>query len=124
MTRSTGPSKRTVELVWTRDRGSCARCGRGLRYEDRGFSWSIHHRVGRGMGGTKQPWVNLPAALVTVCGSGVTGCHRDIEIDREAAYDAGWLVRRHGTLKPAQIPVQHHTHGFVYLTDTGETRPA
>jgi hypothetical protein len=76
------------------------------------------------MGGTKQAWVNLPAALLTLCGSGVTGCHGFIETNREDAYNAGWLVRRHGTVKPAQIAVQHALHGLVRLVDDGRTEPA
>lgn len=122
MSRTTGPSKQTVELVWERDGGSCARCGRSLRFEDRGYTWSISHRVGRGMGGTRNDWVNLPGALNLLCGSGVTGCHGHIETHREEAYAAGWLVRRHGTVKPSQIAVQHALHGLVYLTDDGGTQ--
>ena len=52
MARSTGPTPSTVRVVWERDLGSCARCGTGLRFEDRGYGWSVHHRSPRGMGGS------------------------------------------------------------------------
>ena len=45
------------------------------------------------MGGTRSRWVNLPANLILVCGSGTTGCHGKIESYRERSYEAGWLLR-------------------------------
>ena len=123
MTRQTSPTKQTVELVWNRDSGSCARCGKGLSFDRRGVDWSVHHRAARGMGGSKQPWVNLPSNLVVACGTGTTGCHSWIETNRETAYETGWLVRRHGNVRPVHIPVFHATHGLVWLTDDGRAEP-
>lgn len=119
MTRNTGPTPATVELVWERDAGRCARCGKPLRRDDRGQSWSLHHRMARGAGGSRSLWVNLPGNLVLLDGSGVTGCHGDIESDRGLSYDTGWLVRRNGNTLPTDIPYIHHLHGFGHALDNG-----
>jgi hypothetical protein len=73
------------------------------------------------MGGSRQPWVNLPGALVVLCGSGVTGCHGWVETHRQDAYGDGWLVRRHGTVLPTEISVPHTIYGQVRLIDDGTT---
>lgn len=116
----TGPSKKTVEVVWTRDQGSCARCGRGLHRDDRGWSWSVHHRAPRGAGGSKAVWINLPSNLILLCGSGTTGCHGRVEKDRAQAENLGFIVRR-GVHIPTEIPVAHALYGVVFLTDRGTT---
>lgn len=118
MARKTDPTPATVELVWIRDNGSCARCCRGLSRPDRGRSWSVHHRRPRGVGGTSLAWVNLPANLVLLCGSGVTGCHGWVESHRGEAIELGWLVSRLGYLLAEDIPVQYHD-GLYRLDDDG-----
>lgn len=45
------------------------------------------------MGGSRDPRINDPRNLVLVCGSGTTGCHHEIESDRELALGTGWLLR-------------------------------
>lgn len=119
MTRNTGPTVATVQLVWERDRGACARCGLNVRKEDRGTSWSLHHRRPRGMGGTRHIWVNLPANLAVLCGSGTTGCHGWVEGNRSTAVDAGWLVSGLGRTLPADIPYLHAIHGYGHALDNG-----
>lgn len=120
--RSTGPSKATVQLVWSRDRGSCVRCGRGLSFLDRGRSWSVHHRAPRGMGGSKSPWVNLPANLLLLCGTGVTGCHSWVEANRAVSRECGWLVPRNGVQLPVEVPVFYPGIGRFLLDDDGGRR--
>lgn len=80
---------RTVrELVLHRDGHCCARCGRStLNYPS-----SLHHRRPRGMGGSRDERINDPRNIVRVCGSGVSGCHGEIEGNRSAAKDTGWLI--------------------------------
>ena len=119
MARATGPTPSTVRVVWERDLGSCARCGTGLRFEGRGFGWSVHHRSPRGMGGSKVPWVNLPANLVTLCGSGVTGCHGWVESHRDVATALGWLVSRHGARLPVEVPITDAYDHEWWLDNTG-----
>lgn len=113
----TGPTPATVNLVINRDQGRCAKCGDHIRGE-RGRDWSIHHRMPRGMGGSKEKWINLPGALVLLCGSGVDGCHGTLESYRIAAQEAGFIVR-HGITKPVNVPIQHAVHGVVLLDDFG-----
>lgn len=122
MSRRTGPTPATVELVWERDKGSCQRCGRGLSRADRGMSWSVHHRRPRGMGGSRDAWVNLPANLIVLCGSGVTGCHGWVESNRGEAVELGWIVSRLGYLLAEDVPVHLHD-GVWFLRDDG-TREA
>lgn len=121
MTRNTGPTPATVELVWERDQGRCARCGKPLRRDERGIAWSIHHRRARGMGGSRLIWTNLPANLVTLCGHATTpgSCHQWVENNRAEAEDAGWLVNRNGRDLPTDIPYLHYIHGYGRALDNG-----
>lgn len=107
-----------VALIWGRDSGRCARCGQYQHRPDRGYSWSIHHRRPRGMGGARAAWVSLPANGVVLCGNGVTGCHGWVESHRGEAVEAGWLVSRLGYLLAEDIPVQYHD-GLYRLDDAG-----
>lgn len=106
-------------LVVVRDLGCCVRCGRHVAHLERGRGWSIHHRRPRGTGGTSLLWVNLPANLVVLCGSGTTGCHGWIESHRTAAIEAGWLISQNGRLRAVDVPLTHVTLGRVFLTDEG-----
>ena len=119
MGSSTGPTPATVELVWERDGGRCARCGAGLQRSARGTGWSLHHRRPRGMGGSRVGWVNLPPNLVLLCGSGVTGCHGWVESNRAEAIELGWLVSRIGVQTAAEIPVAYWDGTLRFLDDTG-----
>lgn len=96
----------TVALIWERDRGRCALCGIGLHFPDRGRSWSIHHRRPRGMGGTRTAWVGLAANGLTLCGSGVDGCHGWVETNRGVAVEDGLLVSKLGYLTAEDVPVR------------------
>ena len=85
--------------------GRCAACRRTLTGQ-RGFDWSIHHRLPRGMGGTKTASATDPAYLLALCGSGVSGCHGWIESHRSDAYDKGYLLRHTvPPTDPASVPV-------------------
>lgn len=114
MTRRTDPPAATVRLVRDRDGNACARCGRpdGL---------TTHHRRARGMGGSQWPGINLPANLLTLCGSGTTGCHGWVESHREAATTAGLLVSKYAD--PADVPVWTW-RGWMRLDNTGAATPA
>ena len=113
-----GPSARIVDLVWSRDEGSCTRCGRGLQPSQRGIAWSVHHRSPRGMGGSKTSWINAPSNLILLCGSGTTGCHGWVESNRDVARESGWLVPRNGVLVPRDVPVLYGD-GLWFLWDDG-----
>lgn len=64
---------------------------------------SIHHRLPRGMGGTRDSQVHSLARLLLLCGTGTVGCHGYIESRRTLAENRGYLVR-HGR-DPAEVPV-------------------
>lgn len=107
--RDTGPTREQRAAVHTRAGGCCERCG------DRITPWvdhSIHHRLPRGRGGR-----NSLSNLVLLCGSGVTGCHGQVESQRTAAYETGWLVET--GIDPATKPVLVVLRGPVLLTDDG-----
>lgn len=99
--------------VLDRDEFMCVRCG---TYVGPFGDYSIHHRRPRGMGGTKRPETDLPANLLTLCGSGTTGCHGQVESDRLEAISDGYLVGQ--TIDPATIPVRTH-RGMAYLDNDG-----
>ncbi|WP_323986242.1 HNH endonuclease [Microbacterium plantarum] len=111
-------SNAVVDLIVARDQGACARCGTPVSHLTRGIAWSVHHRRARGMGGSRDAWINEPANGVVLCGSGTTGCHGDIEKHRDVAYDTGWLIRR-GIQTAESIPLVHAIHGYVYLDNMG-----
>lgn len=94
-----------VDICWQRAGGQCERCGQGLRFSDRGYAWSLHHRQPRGMGGSRAPYVNLPSNLLVLCGSGVTGCHGWVEANRRDALELGLLVSRAAGTEPVLVPV-------------------
>lgn len=74
------------EAVLERDNHACTRCGVAVRRP----YYSLHHRRPRGMGGSRL--LHTMANLVTLCGSGVDGCHGAIERDRPGSRATGWLV--------------------------------
>jgi hypothetical protein len=116
--KSTGFSRDVLFAIWDRDRGRCFKCGRGLVFEHRQYGWSAHHRSPRQNGGSKAWWINLSANGILLCGSGVSGCHGEIEARRRDAEIDGYIVRR-GIRLPADVPVVHYQHGLIYLTNKG-----
>lgn len=115
----TGPTRTVRKLVLTRDQGCCVRCG-GEVYDidaDRLYQmYSLQHRAPRGMGGTKSPVINSPANLVTLCGSGTTGCHGWVESHREESRLYGWAVSRYQS--PDVVPMLHAYQGWVLVSDS------
>lgn len=73
------------------------------------------------MGGTKSPAVNLPANLITLCGSGTTGCHGWVEHHPAEAKALGLSVSRWSY--PPEVAVSTW-RGWLYLHDDGTTTPA
>lgn len=115
MARGTDPSAETVRLVRERDDWRCARCA----------GWgplSTQHRVARGMGGTRHPLINGPANLLTLCGSGTTGCHGWVESHPVWAEAHGWSVRRHDLEDAHLLPVWTW-RGWGLLATTSEWLP-
>lgn len=76
--------------VFYRANYRCEKCG-GMGDM---FGWSVHHRVPRRMGGSRDETLHLPANLILLCGSGVTGCHGWVESNRDKARDRGFLLYR------------------------------
>lgn len=92
------------EIVHTRSGWVCEICGQ-RRVEE------IHHRLGRQMGGSREPWINLAGNLLDLC----LICHRMVTVVPKAgktdAYRArGWLVKR-GVVPPSAHPV-YLWHGY------------
>lgn len=110
--RDTGPSREQRAIVLDRALGCCEICG-ALVIQPSGGVWepqwmpvqpySVHHRSARGMGGSTVAWINSPANLLLLCGSGTTGCHGHVESHRAEAYENGWLIS--GRRDPATVPV-------------------
>lgn len=117
-------SNTTRHLIFDRDAGQCFRCGRLCLYWDdvrwvRIAEYSIQHRRPRGMGGSSLSSTNSPTNGLILCGSATTpgGCHFEVESNRTQALEDGYLVAQ--GVDPATIPVIHHAHGLVYLTNEG-----
>lgn len=122
MSRATGPSQAVRGLVLTRDAHACQWCGRHVY--DGGFS--IHHRRPRGMGGSRRRDANSPSNLVTLCGSGTTGCHGHVESHRDDARQRGFLVPL--ASDPLMHPIADHMGRWWFLLPDGtrqeSTEPA
>lgn len=82
-------------IVYQRSGGLCEGCG-----QHRGDG--VHHRRGRGQGGT---W--CPSNLLHLCGSGTTGCHGWATSRPAWSHAAGWTLR-HGDVAD-QVPVYLRT---------------
>lgn len=104
--KSPGVSIEVAQLVVARDNWSCVNCGRSIAGLERGREWSIHHRIPRGMGGSRDLRLSLPANLIVLCGSGVTDCHGVVERYRTWARDRGLLLWR--SQEPDQVAVAVH----------------
>ena len=77
--RDTGPSRKIRKLVLERDGYCCVCCGKSVIDQ----VYSLQHRDPRGSGGTSDPMANSPANLVTMLGSGTTGCHGRVELHKD-----------------------------------------
>jgi hypothetical protein len=111
----TGLSTKVRRQVADRDRGTCLRCGaRGT---------NVQHRIGRGMGGTSRSDVSELAALVTLCGSGTTGCHGHITTHPEESYATGWAIRRSDATPASEIPLTDLHGSRFFLTEEGDIVP-
>ncbi len=92
------------QLVLDRDGHACRRCDIPL---PAGRGGSVHHRIPRGMGGTRWAGIHSPALLVLLCGDGVRGCHGHLELHRAEAFRLGWLLSRHlFDLDPEEVPLR------------------
>jgi hypothetical protein len=69
--------------ILERDGYQCVRCGRTCIYDH-----SIHHRI---LGNRKDM---RASNLITLCGSGTTGCHGWVHSHPQSATDAGWIVSK------------------------------
>lgn len=86
-------------LVLRRDGPYCARCAVSVA----NVPASVHHRLPRRMGGTRNPRINDPRNLILLCGTGTTGCHGWVETHRLTASVDGWLL---GTLDDLDQPLR------------------
>lgn len=93
-----------------RDGGRCARCGTVIL----GGPHSIHHLTH----GNRSD--NRPQTLLTLCGSGTTGCHGWVTENRHLARLAGWVRSKHAR-NPDEQPVWYEQPGrtgwFFLLPD-------
>jgi 5-methylcytosine-specific restriction endonuclease McrA len=99
-------------LVLERD-GGCLRCGHSIE----GKPYSLHHRRGRRpLSGMPDP--HIPENLVTLCGTGTSGCHEHVHSHPAESYDTGWMVHRSGCQHPAEVPVVDELGHAWLLTPT------
>ncbi|WP_107984239.1 HNH endonuclease [Rhodococcus sp. OK519] len=103
--RSTGPSRQVAQQVVDRAGGGCEICGVAEAQQ-------IHHRTPRGMGGSRDPAINMPANLIHIC----AGCHVRVESKRVQAEGNGHLVRR--SQGPSEAPILRRGV-WVLLDDEG-----
>lgn len=108
--RTTREEREARRLVEARSHGLCEVCARVPA-----TNW--HHRLNASQGGAWDASNGLH-----VCGSGTTGCHGHIGLNRAVAYERGWSVR--STADPAATPVWLAGLGWSLLLPDGSIRPA
>lgn len=114
---TSGPSADTRALIRGRDRGRCVRCG--------DTATNVHHRRNRGMGGRRHAAsaaINQPGNLLSLCGSGTTGCHGWVTGHPAEARELGYALRTNGTEDPTTVPVQAHDGWHLYDDAGGRRR--
>lgn len=85
------------------------------------FGYSLQHRAARRAGGSTRPDLSRPANLLTLCGSGTTGDHGQVEHNPEWAYERGLALRT--GWDPERTPYQDSIGDWRLLTDDGTTIP-
>jgi hypothetical protein len=103
-------------MVLQRAMYKCERCGGGAT----AFGFSVHHRLPRGMGGSKNSELHKPANLITLCGSGVDGCHGWVESNREQARLDGYLLFRIDSA--SEIPFKDNEGNLWLINNFGEKK--
>jgi hypothetical protein len=108
-----------ITAILARDDYKCFRCGKDVTFS----AHSVHHRI---LGNRKD---NRPSNLITLCGSGTTGCHAAVhgirspgnrDYSRTQAQEEGFIVSRHRiSAATLTVPVKHHRFGLVLLDDQG-----
>jgi hypothetical protein len=114
--RPTGFPPVVRQMILDRDLLACARCGISID-RDGWPGYSLQHRDNRGSGGTSDPRANLAGNGLTLCGSGVTGCHGWAEDNETAACLLGYAVK--SWAEPTSVPVYVHGRGWHLLDNNG-----
>lgn len=112
---STGFPPVVRQTIIDRDHMRCVRCGHPIDSGSRGYS--LQHRDNRGMGGTRDPRINLPSNGIVLCGSGTTDCHGWVEEHETEAARCGWVVL--SWADPTTVPVLMFTGRWMLLSDQG-----
>ncbi|MFD0352944.1 hypothetical protein ACFVHW_04230 [Streptomyces sp. NPDC127110] len=76
---------------------------------------TVHHRVNRGMGSSREEWINQPQNLLLAC----TTCNGYFEDHPRESYGAGWKVRR--PMRPEEVTVTY-PGGAQYVLRPDGTR--
>jgi len=74
---------------------------------------SVHHLLLRARGGA-----DIIENVITLCGTGTTGCHGWVHAHPAAATASGWMRSRYAR-QPYSLPVLHWQQGWVTLTPEG-----
>lgn len=98
------PTTETRRQVLARDGCKCAICGRSIDTE-----WSGYERL------------HEAENLLTLCGSGTTGCHGWVHAHPNRAYQLGYLVSMSDD--PIGQPVYYRTGGWQQLHADGTRHP-
>jgi hypothetical protein len=105
-------------IVRERDGQRCQMCGRWLWESG---SYSVHHRLNRGRGGSAK--LERASILITACGDGARGCHGKVTENPEWANSIGWLLPRNNPdIAPELEPILLFD-GWHLLDDEGNRTP-
>lgn len=85
-THNTTISRRLRTSILERDNYQCQRCGISIMNQ----RYSVHHRKLRSHASPDE--VNLADNLITLCGSGTTGCHGWVHAHPAEAREQGYII--------------------------------
>lgn len=117
-------AKQVRHIFFEREQQRCFYCRRALSWALRGSmltgGWSLHHRKGRGMGGTRER-MTCAHGLV-LCGTGSTGCHGWVTEHPQDAFALGLCTPKNATtpeLQPPAVWVSDKAGRRFLLTENG-----
>lgn len=115
--RYTGPAPDVKTAVRARDGDRCVICGRPDTSTD---PLVVHHRRGRGSGGSSDPATNRAPNLLMLCAHHNQWLEDCTSPDH---YTHGWKVHRNGQHPPSSVPVLYADGRRYRLTDDARKVP-
>jgi len=101
--------------LWERSGGRCEATGVPLDPD----TFDVHHRVNKGMGGTRRPWRDDVTNLLALDPIAHNGGPGSVHANRPRSEARGYLLPKLLTYPPIVMPIWLHGVRWVFLTGDG-----